>query len=122
MRCGTHAPRAFAVVVVVFAVVVALAGPGLAQRLRSPSSSLVLATPTVTCGTSPHVNLSWTDSASSTTGSYQVMSKATAAKANSWSAGAALGNVSSAAVSVSNNSSFDFAVRATTSVTRDSNV
>src|SRR5215471_19217519 len=122
MRCGTHVPRAFAVVVVVFAVVVALAAPGLAQRLRSSSSSLVLATPTVSCGASPQVNLSWSDSASSPTGSYQVMSKATAAKQNSWSAGALLGNVTSVAVSVSNNSSFDFAVRAMTSVTRDSNV
>src|SRR6516164_9264352 len=111
MRRGA---RIFVAVTTVVTVVAALAGVGAAQRLRSPSSSLVLATPTVSCGTSPQVNLSWSDSAGSPTGSYQVMSKTTSAKDNSWSAGAVLGNVLSASVPVTNNTSYNFAVQATT--------
>jgi PKD repeat protein len=96
--------------------------PAFAQRLRSPSSSLVLGSPTVSCGASPKVNLAWTDSASSPTGSYSVMSKLDSAKQTSWSNGSALGNVTSTQVSVSNNTTWDFAIHAITSVTRDSNV
>src|SRR4051794_41391507 len=33
--------------------------PAGAQRLRSPASTLVLATPTVTCGSAPRLYLSW---------------------------------------------------------------
>jgi PKD repeat protein len=101
--------------------VAAIAGPASAQRLRSPSSSLVLNTPTITCGVSPQVGLSWTDRAS-VGAAYQVMSKLTSARQTAWSAGAPLGGVFTTSVSASNNTSFDFAIRATTSVTRDSNV
>jgi chitodextrinase len=103
-------------------VVGSLAAPAAAQRLRSPSSSLVLATPTVTCGTSPQVNLSWTDSQSTSTATYAVMSLPSGGKQSAWSEGALLGNVRSTSVSAANGSTWEFAIRGITSVTRDSNV
>jgi PKD repeat protein len=50
------------------------------------------------------------------------MSKLTSAKQNSWSQGTSVGDVFTASVPVTNNTSYDFAIRAVTSVTRDSNV
>ena len=122
MRPLSRVPRLFVAVLcgVFFATVFAL--PAGAQRLRSPASTLVLATPTVTCGSSPRVNLSWADAAPSVTGTYRVMSNTVGGKQNAWSAGPYLGNVSSTSVGAANNSSWQFAIHAVTSVTRDSNV
>jgi chitinase len=115
-------PRASIAIASGVLLVGALAAPVGAQRLRQPSSSLVLATPTVACGVSPQINLAWTDSASAPTGTYAVMSKLASAKQTSWSAGSPLGDVLATTVAATNGTSWNFAIRATTSVTRDSNV
>jgi PKD repeat protein len=122
MRLSSRVPRLSVTLIVVIVATALLSAPASAQRLRSPSSSLVLATPTVTCGASPSVNLSWTDTASTSTANYDVMSKPATGKQTAWSAGALLGNVRSTSVPVSNNTSWNFAIEATTTVTRDSNV
>ena len=113
--------RALAACLVGLVMAALLAIPVSAQRLRSPASSLVLAAPTVTCGSSPRINLAWTDSAPSATGTYRVMSNAST-KQNAWSAGAYLGDVRATSVSAANGSTWHFAIHAVTSVTRDSNV
>jgi PKD repeat protein len=122
MRRGARVPHLLAVSTIIVAVIAVGTGTGFAQRLRSPSSSLVLGTPTITCGTTPHATLSWSDSAGSSSAVYYVMSKLTSAKQNSWSQGSPLGDVFTADVPVTNNTSYDFAIRVVTSVTRDSNV
>ena len=122
MRRGARVPHLLAVVAIIGAVTVAGTGTGFASRLRSPSSSLALATPTITCGTTPHITLSWSDSAGSSTAEYFVMSKLTSGKDNSWSQGTPLGDVFTTSVPVTNNTSYDFAIRAVTTVTRDSSV
>jgi chitodextrinase len=117
--CGA---RAFMTCATAVFIVVSGAVPAGAQRLRSPASSLALATPSVTCGASPRVNLAWSDAAATAAGTYRVMSNTATGKANSWSAGAYLGNVRSTTVGAANGSSWKFAIEAKTSVTRDSNV
>ncbi|HET9728778.1 MAG TPA: PKD domain-containing protein [Acidimicrobiia bacterium] len=98
-----------------------LVGPAFAVRLRKESSSLTLGQPTVTCGPSPVVNLAWTDTQASATGTYRVMSLPANARQSDWVAGAWLGNVRSATFAAANGSSWSFAIEAQTSVTRDSN-
>jgi PKD repeat protein len=100
------------------------ADPAGAVRLRSPSSSLTLAQPTVTCGASPSVNLAWSDTTPSASGHYYVMSKPASAKSNTWVQGitALAGTARSTSVPEANNQSLTFAIRSVTSTTRDSNV
>jgi hypothetical protein len=107
--------------IVTLLIVGGLAGPAFGLRVRNPSASLVLADPTVTCSTSGSVRLTWTDSASSATGTYRVMSLAAGKKQNAWSAGGWLGNVRSTIVTVPLNSTYSFVIEAKTSTVRNSN-
>jgi fibronectin type 3 domain-containing protein len=67
------------------------------------------------------VNLSWTDSAPSATGTYRVMSLPAGGKQMRWVAGPWLGNVRQATFAAANGASWQFAIEAQTSQTRDSN-
>jgi chitodextrinase len=121
MRRQSWGPRYGAALLCSFFVAALLAGPAFAMRVRSPASSLLLAQPHVNCGASPSVALTWTDSASSPTGTYRVISLPAGGKQNAWVAGPWLGNVRSATVTVVNNTKWQYTIEAKTSVTRDSN-
>jgi hypothetical protein len=88
----------------------AAAAPADASRLKNPSSALVLAAPSVSCAPAPVVNLSWTDSAATTSSNFRVMSLPPGGRTKDWKAGVWLGNVRSATFAAAPGSTWQLAI------------
>jgi chitodextrinase len=121
MRRQSWGPRYVAALLCSILVAAFFTGPAFAMRLRNSSSSLVLAQPSVVCGASPSVALSWTDTDPSVTGTYRVLSLPAGGRQKDWQPGPWLGDVRSTSVTVANHTGWQYAVEASTRTTRDSN-